>query len=58
VPGDPRKHETWMVWMSREDLGHLMRFPAEELYDKLVEQERGKLEEVPRPTDKRQPAYA
>lgn len=58
VPGDTRKHETWMVWMSREDLAHQMRFPANELYDKLVEPQRGKLEEVPRPATAREAAYA
>ncbi|MEX2408354.1 MAG: hypothetical protein WD489_04530 [Rhodovibrionaceae bacterium] len=59
VPGDSKPHETWMVWMGREDLDQLLRFPAHELYEKLVEPEKRKLEEVPRPlVNGRAAAYA
>lgn len=58
VPGDPHPHETWMVWMGREDLAHLMRFPADELYRKLNGREPGKVEEIPRARPERTPAFA
>ena len=36
VPDEHSADQTWLVWMSREDVEHLVRFPPEDLFRKLT----------------------
>ena len=46
-PGEPESFSEWIVWMAREDVGHLMRFAPGELYQQLEAHEKSKRKKLP-----------